>query len=168
LSGALRRLWKDNMEHRISFKINGEQKTISVSSHSTLLEMIRDQLHLTGSKVGCANGECGACTIIMDGEPVRACLILAVEADGRELTTIEGVSKGNDLTDLQKAFVEEGAVQCGFCTPGFVMAGEALLKRKSDPSDNDIKESLGGHVCRCTGYEAIFSAFKKVSKKKRR
>ena len=154
------------MEHRISFKINGEQKTLSVASHRTLLEMIRGQLHLTGTKVGCANGECGACTVIMDGEPVRACLILAVEADSREITTIEGVSKGKDLTELQKAFIEEGAVQCGFCTPGFVMAGEALLKRKPEPDDSDIKESLGGHVCRCTGYEAIFSAFRKVSKRK--
>ncbi len=152
------------MSIKIQFKLNGEEKNFYVKPNMTLLELIREKAHLTGTKHGCGNGECGACTIIMNGEPVRSCLILAVEADGKEIITIEGISPQN-LTELQKAFIDEGAIQCGFCTPGFIMAGEALFKKTQKPSDDEIKESLSGHLCRCTGYEPIFNAFKKVAKK---
>ncbi|HAX62263.1 MAG TPA: (2Fe-2S)-binding protein [Elusimicrobia bacterium] len=150
---------------KIKFKLNGELKTAEIVSYMTLLEVLRDTFGLTGTKCGCGNGECGACTVIMNGHPVRSCLILGVEADGSEIFTIESVS-ANGLSDLQKAFLEEGAVQCGFCTPGFIMAGEALFKRTQNPTDEEIKIALGGHLCRCTGYDAIFKAFKKVKVKK--
>lgn len=153
------------MKYSIKIKLNGEIKTAEILPNITLLEMLRDVFELTGTKCGCGNGECGACTVIMNGKPVRSCLILGVEADGSEITTIEAVSAGG-ITDLQKSMLEEGAVQCGFCTPGFIMAGTALFKRHKNPSDEDIKNALGGHLCRCTGYESIFNAFKKTAKKK--
>jgi len=152
----------------IKFKINGIKKKILVEEDLRLIDLIRDKLNLTGTKEGCGNGECGACTVILDGKPVRSCIILAVEVDGSEIITIEGVSgKKGDISKIQKALITEGAIQCGFCTPGFVMAGESLLMRKKKVTDKDIDEALSGHLCRCTGYEAIFKAFKKAVNKRR-
>jgi len=149
----------------IKFKINGIKKKILVEEDLRLIDLIRDKLNLTGTKEGCGNGECGACTVILDGKPVRSCIILAVEVDGSEIITIEGVSgKKGDISKIQKALITEGAIQCGFCTPGFVMAGESLLMRKRKITDKDIEEALSGHLCRCTGYEAIFKAFKRLKK----
>lgn len=151
------------MKYTVSFSVNGEQKTVDVDASMTLLQAIREEVHLTGTKQGCGNGECGACTVIMNNKPVRACLILAVEASGAEITTIEGIGKKDGgLSNIQQAFIDEGAVQCGFCSPGFIMAAEALFSEKPDASDEDIKEALGGHLCRCTGYESIFQAFRRV------
>jgi len=152
------------MKHKITLNVNGEKHSIEVESHHTLLYAIREILHLTGTKKGCGEGECGACTVIMDGVPVRSCLVLAVEADGKNITTIEGIAKDGKLSKVQKTFIDAGAIQCGFCTPGFVIAIEALLKRKKKPKRSEIIEALGGHLCRCTGYEAILEAVKKISK----
>ncbi|MCD6423799.1 MAG: (2Fe-2S)-binding protein [Elusimicrobia bacterium] len=152
------------MKHKINLNVNGEKHSIEVESHHTLLYAIREILHLTGTKKGCGEGECGACTVIMDGVPVRSCLVLAVEADGKDITTIEGIAKDGKLTKVQEAFIEAGAIQCGFCTPGFIVAIEALLKKKKNPKRSEIIEALGGHLCRCTGYEAILKAIEKISK----
>jgi carbon-monoxide dehydrogenase small subunit len=128
----------------------------------TLLEVLREELNLTGTKEGCGNGECGACTVIMDGRAVRSCLILGVEADGREITTIEGITESGELQPIQQAFIEEDAVQCGFCTPGFIMAIKAAIDNNPELNDEQMMEALGGHLCRCTGYETIFKAFKRI------
>ncbi len=148
----------------INITVNSKEYTLTVPPYMSLLEMLREKLNLTGSKEGCGNGECGACTVLFDGEPVRSCLVLAVEADKSEVTTIEGLSNPDGTNPIQEAFIAEDAVQCGYCTPGFVMAVQALLNRTSEPTDEDIKEALGGHLCRCTGYEAIYRAIKKLVK----
>jgi carbon-monoxide dehydrogenase small subunit len=124
----------------------------------TLLDFIRDRLHLTGTKEGCGIGECGACTVLLDGKPVTACLVLAVEADGASIETIEGEAADGELSLLQKAFVETGAVQCGFCTPGMIMSARGLLRRNPNPTDDEIVEAMAGNLCRCTGYAAILEA----------
>ncbi|MFC2091671.1 (2Fe-2S)-binding protein [Elusimicrobiota bacterium] len=147
------------MKHNIKLTLNGRKLEISVRSNMTLLQAIRDIFELTGTKHGCGNGECGACTVIMNGVPVRSCLVLAPEADGCSIITIEGISATGVLTRLQESFIKEGAVQCGFCTPGFLMAGEALSMRKNKITKTDIHEVLNGHLCRCTGYESIIRAF---------
>jgi len=146
------------MEHQIHIIVNGESVTARVAANRTLLEFLRDELDLTGAKEGCGDGECGACTVIVDGQPVRSCLMLAVEADGAVVETIEGLADGARLHPIQQAFVEAGAVQCGFCTPGLVLAVKALLDRYPRPTEEQIKEALGGHLCRCTGYETVFRA----------
>ncbi len=143
------------MKHSIKVKINGQLYLEEVDTGMTLLQFIRDTIGFTGTKAGCENGECGACTIIMDGEPVRSCLILAVEADNAEITTVEGLSEKDKLHPLQQGFIETGAAQCGFCTPGMLMAGKALLDKKPDASHKDIIAALSGHLCRCTGYKSI-------------
>jgi len=146
------------MDHRIHMTVNGEAVTARVPAHRTLLEFLRDGLDLTGAKEGCGDGECGACTVIVDGRPLRSCLMLAVEADGASVETIEGLSDGVRLHPIQEAFVEAGAIQCGFCTPGLVLAVKALLDRHPRPTEEQIREALGGHLCRCTGYETVFRA----------
>ena len=146
------------MEHKIHMTVNGEPVAARVAAHRTLLEFLRDQLNLTGTKEGCGDGECGACTVIVDGAPVRSCLMLAVEADGASIETIEGLSDGARLHPIQEAFAQAGAIQCGFCTPGLVLAVKALLDRHPRPTEEQIREALGGHLCRCTGYETIFRA----------
>ena len=146
------------MERQIQLTVNGEPVTARVAAHRTLLEFLRDDLDLTGAKEGCGDGECGACTVIVDGQPVRSCLMLAVEADGAAVETIEGLSDGTRIHPIQQAFVEAGAVQCGFCTPGLVLAVKALLDRYPRPTEEQIREALGGHLCRCTGYETVFRA----------
>lgn len=149
--------------HTVSFHVNGEPQTVSVPATTTLLDLLRDRLHLTGTKEGCGIGECGACTVLLDGAPVTACLVLAVEAGGRDVRTIEGEATGGELSVLQQAFIDAGAVQCGFCTPGMIMSARALLTRNSDPSDEEIVEAIAGNLCRCTGYEAIVAAIRLAS-----
>jgi carbon-monoxide dehydrogenase small subunit len=155
------------MSMKLNIVVNGRRYTLEVDEEETLLGLLRNHLHLTGTKEGCGNGECGACTVLVDGEPMRSCLILAVEMEGRKITTVEGLSRidseGNvELSPVQKAFIECGAVQCGFCTPGFVVAGEALLSRKERPDERDIMEAFSGHLCRCTGYRAIIDGMKRA------
>jgi len=153
------------MDHKISLTVNGHPVGKWVKSNTTLLDFLRNELDLTGVKEGCGVGECGACTVIMDGKTVRSCLVLAVEADGSEITTIEGIAENGELSGIQKAFVEKGAVQCGFCIPGFVIAGENLLHRKENPTREDIIEAFSGHLCRCTGYVQIMEAMESVVEK---
>ncbi|MDD2364353.1 MAG: (2Fe-2S)-binding protein [Eubacteriales bacterium] len=132
-----------------------------------LLHFLRDRLKLFGTKEACGEGECGACTIVMDGEAVNSCLVLAIEAQGSEITTVEGLSRDGELSILQQEFINGDALQCGFCTPGFLMSARALLDRNPDPSDDDIIEGLSGNLCRCTGYRQIFEAVKRAAKRER-
>ena len=148
----------------ISLKVNGEPYRIDVSDHETLLQAIRDDLGLTGTKEGCGVGECGACTVLVDGQPVNSCLVLAVEMDGREVTTVEGLARDGVLDPLQQAFIDEGAVQCGFCTPGMLMTARGLLNRNPAPAEDEIRKAIEGNLCRCTGYEPIIRAIQKTKK----
>lgn len=148
--------------------VNGEQVEVDVKPNETLLDVIRNKLHLTGPKEGCGNGECGACTIIYNGRPVNSCLVLAPEADGAEILTVEGLSKNGKLHPVQEAFIEENAAQCGFCTPGFIMSAKALLDRNPNPSKEDIVEAFAGNLCRCTGYVPIIKAVQRVVKEGRK
>lgn len=150
------------MSHKIQLKINGVLYCEEVGADVTLLRFIREKIGLTGTKCGCENGECGACTVILDGHAVRSCLILAVEVNGSEIITVEGLASGEKLTPLQQAFIDEGAAQCGFCTPGILMGLQALLNEKENPRKDEIKEALGGHLCRCTGYSSISRAINTV------
>jgi carbon-monoxide dehydrogenase small subunit len=143
---------------RITFTLNGDRVSSDVPPHYTLLKMLRDQLHFTGTKECCAEGECGACTVLVNGQPVNSCLMLAVEADHTEVVTIEGLAQGGRLTALQQAFVDHGAVQCGFCIPGMIMAATALLDRVPRPNVADVEEALSGNLCRCAGYSRIIKA----------
>jgi carbon-monoxide dehydrogenase small subunit len=142
----------------ISFTINGKAMTLSVPPQRTLLEMIREDLLLTGTKEGCGEGDCGSCTVILGGKTVNSCLVLAVEADGKEMMTVEGMADGETLHPLQKAFVENHGMQCGFCTSGMLVAAKALLDKNPDPTRQEIKEGLAGNFCRCTGYTKIFES----------
>lgn len=153
------------MQHQIRITVNGEEHRLTVPSHRTLLEFLREDLGLTGVKEGCGNGECGACTVLLDGVPVRSCLILALEAGNCKVETIEGLARGGLLHPLQEAFIEAGAVQCGFCTPGFIMAGKALLDRSPRPTPAQVYQAFGGHLCRCTGYETILRAMELAADK---
>jgi aerobic-type carbon monoxide dehydrogenase small subunit (CoxS/CutS family) len=155
------------MENReILLKVNGETYRISVPDHRTLLQTIRDDLGLTGTKEGCGVGECGACTVLVDGRPVNSCLTLAVEMDGREITTVEGLARDGVLDPLQQAFIEEGAIQCGFCTPGMLMSAQGLLNKNPSPTEDEIRKAIQGNLCRCTGYDPIVRAVKKSSGKR--
>lgn len=142
----------------LAVTVNGEKQTQEVYPHHTLLEFLRDQLDLTGTKECCSEGECGACTVLLDGRAVNSCLILALEADGSEVTTIEGLAERDRLDPLQTAFVEQGAVQCGFCIPGMIMAAKYLLLRNPNPTVQEIQEGLCGNLCRCAGYSRIIAA----------
>ena len=150
------------MKHELELKVNGEDYKIQVEPHRTLLEVIRKDLHLTGTKLGCGGGECGACTVILDGKAVKSCLMLALDARGKDIWTIEGLARGGELHPLQRAFVECGAVQCGFCTPGMIMAAKALLDSNPHPTEQEIKDALAGNLCRCTGYVKILEAVSSV------
>ena len=150
--------------HTITVKINGEAERVTVPSHMTLLEMLREELALTGTKNGCASGECGACTVMLNGEPVNSCLVLAVEADGADITTVEGLAHDHTLDPLQQAFVDSGAVQCGFCTPGMLISSKSLRMRTPNPTDHEIREALVGNLCRCTGYVRIVDGVKQAAK----
>jgi carbon-monoxide dehydrogenase small subunit len=138
--------------------VNGAREHLDVPGNLTLLQLLREKLALTGTKNGCEAGECGACTVLLDGEPVNSCMMLAVEADGRSVLTVEGLAPEGQLSPLQEAFVEHNAVQCGFCTPGMLMSAAALLERNPHPSETEIKEALVGNLCRCTGYVRIIAA----------
>jgi len=153
--------------HAVTVNVNGVTERLQVPSNLTLLQMLRDELALTGTKNGCSAGECGACTVMMNGEPVNSCLVLAVEADGANIVTVEGLSREGQLDPLQEAFVEEGGVQCGFCTPGVLISARALLNRKPNPSEEDIREALVGNLCRCTGYVRIVRAVQKAARASR-
>ena len=155
------------MKHRIQFTVNGEPYDIEVLSHHTLLQVLREQLVLTGTKNGCEAGECGACAVLMNGEPVNSCMVLAAEAGGAAITTIEGLTHDSELDPLQEAFVATGATQCGFCTPGILVNAHALLDRNTDPTDAEIREALVGNLCRCTGYIRIIDAIKIVARQRR-
>jgi carbon-monoxide dehydrogenase small subunit len=144
---------------KVALRINGAAAEVEVEARTTLVDCIRDQLGLTGSHVGCEHGICGACTVLLNGEPVRGCLMFAVQADGYEITTIEGVAPApGELSVLQDAFCETHGMQCGFCTPGMVLAAQALLQRNRDPSREEIVDAISGNVCRCTGYGQIVEA----------
>jgi len=143
---------------RISVTINGDQREADVWEGESLLYVLRERLGLPGSKNACEQGECGSCSVFLDGTLVCACLVLGVQADGHEVVTVEGLAEGDTLHPVQDAFVEAGAVQCGFCTPGLVVAAVDLLQRSPQPSDDEIREALSGNLCRCTGYQKIFDA----------
>ncbi len=146
----------------LTFTVNGQEQTVSIDPADTLMDVLRDRLHLTGTKDGCREGECGSCTVIVDGRPVSSCIYAAKAAEGREVETIEGLN-GEALSGIQQAMVEAGAVQCGYCTPGFVMILTALLRQHPKPSVGMIEEALNGNICRCTGYAQIFDAVLKVT-----
>ena len=143
---------------RISFTVNGERREADVWEGESLLFALRERLELPGSKNACEQGECGSCSVLLDGVLVCSCLVLAAQADGHEVVTVEGLAEGERLHPVQEAFAATGAVQCGFCTPGFVLAAADLLERSPDPSDDEIREALSGNLCRCTGYAKIFDA----------
>lgn len=142
------------MKH-ISITVNGDQHELLVEANWTLLETLRDHLRLTGTKEGCSNGNCGACTVMVNGRTANSCLVLAAEMDGNEITTIEGIASQGKLNPVQEAFIKDGALQCGFCTPGFIISATALLQRNPDPSEEEIRTRLAGNLCRCTGYDKI-------------
>jgi carbon-monoxide dehydrogenase small subunit len=151
----------------MTFHVNGETREVAAPPSHTLLEVLREEMELTGTKHGCELGHCGACTVMLDGEPVLSCLTLAVEAQGGEITTVEGLARGNTLHPLQQAFAECGAAQCGYCTPGFLVSGAALLARETDPTREDIKAALAGNLCRCTGYTKIIEAVELAAERMR-
>jgi carbon-monoxide dehydrogenase small subunit len=144
--------------YAITVTVNGVPYPIDVASGTSLLHAIRDEVGLTGSKEGCDDSECGACMVLMDGQPVNSCSYLAVQADGRAITTVEGLAEGGALSALQRAFLDRGGVQCGFCTPGMLISATALLARTPEPSDDEIRIALSGNLCRCTGYDGIVKA----------
>jgi carbon-monoxide dehydrogenase small subunit len=147
----------------ITLKVNGSLETVSVPADRRLLAFLREDLQLTGVKRGCGEGECGTCVVLLDGEPVNSCLMLAVEADGREITTVEGLAPSGRLHPLQEAFIRHHGVQCGFCTPGMLLSATALLQRSPHPSDEEILTALEGNLCRCTGYTQILAAIRDVA-----
>ena len=149
----------------IRFLINGKEVQVDVPPHWTLLRLLREGLGLTGTKEGCGIGECGACTVLLDGMPVNSCLVLAPKVEGRRVETIEGLGSRDLLHPLQKAFIEHGAIQCGFCTPGMLMASKALLDRNPQPTREEIKEAISGNLCRCTGYQQIIEAIEALRSK---
>ena len=150
---------------KIELTINGKRRRFDVEANKLLLNLIRDEMHLTGTKYGCGIGECGACTVHLNGEAVLSCMVLAVDADGGCVDTIEGVADGGQLDSIQEAYLEEGAVQCGFCTPGFIMSTKALLRENPEPTEDEIREYLKGNLCRCTGYVNIVKAVQSAAKK---
>ena len=146
------------MKQDIVLKVNGIQYNLNVETHRTLVEVLRDTLGLTGTKKSCNEGECGACTVLMDGKPVASCLVLAVAVQGKEITTIEGLNDGEKLDPVQEAFVKHTAIQCGFCTPGMVMAAKAFLNENPQPTPAEVRKAIAGNLCRCTGYQQIVDA----------
>jgi carbon-monoxide dehydrogenase small subunit len=154
------------MRHCIQVRVNGDRYALSVEAKKTLLDLLRDDLGLTGSKKGCDNGECGACTVLLNGRPVNACLVLAVEADGQEVLTIEGLAEGFHLHPIQEAFVQYGAVQCGYCSPGMILTAKALLDENPHPTEMEVKKAIAGNLCRCGTYNKVVKAVLSVAGKK--
>ncbi len=152
-------------KHSITLHINNEDHEVTVEARDTLLDVLREKLHLTGTKEACGTGECGACTVLIDGRAVLACLTLAIEAQGKEITTIEGIAENGTFSPLQKAFIDHGAIQCGFCTPGMILSATALLKENIAPTRREIQKALEGNLCRCTGYNKIIGAIESVIEK---
>ncbi len=148
----------------ITLTVNDLVETVAVPHNMTLLRMLRETLSLTGTKNGCTAGECGACTVLMDGEPVNSCMVLAAECDGANIVTVEGLAKNDKLTKLQETIIKAGGVQCGFCTPGMLISATALLKRNPTPTDEEIRAAIVGNLCRCTGYFRIVDAIKQTAK----
>ena len=151
------------MKHSICLRVNGEPFEALVNSNQTLLDFLREDLDLTGTKMGCGTGDCGVCTVLLESRPVNSCLVLAVEADGKEVTTIEGLAQGEILHPLQKSFIEEGAIQCGFCTPGMILTAKALLDANPMPGEEEVRRAIAGNICRCTGYVKIVKAIMSAS-----
>jgi carbon-monoxide dehydrogenase small subunit len=152
----------DIAEREIELRVNGTSHRIQIEPHRTLLEVLRERLHLTGTKEGCGLGDCGSCTVLIDGKPVLSCITLASEVEGKEILTIEALASGESLDPLQEAFINHGAVQCGFCTPGMIMTAKALLAEKKNPTEQEIRKAIAGNLCRCTGYVKIVEAIKSV------
>jgi aerobic-type carbon monoxide dehydrogenase small subunit (CoxS/CutS family) len=156
----------DGMQREeLRLTVNGDEYNLWIKPWATLLDVLRDDLSLTGTKEGCGVGECGACTVLLDGATVNACLVLALEANGRQVVTIEGLADGIDLHPVQKAFLEVGGMQCGFCTPGMILSAKALLDEKADPDEQEIRKALEGNFCRCTGYTKIIESVKAAALK---
>ena len=149
----------------IKVNINDKDYDLKVKPNTLLLDLLRNELGFTGTKRGCDTGECGACTVIMDGLTVNSCMVLAAEVNGKNITTIEGLEKGGQLHPIQESFMEEGAIQCGFCTPGMVLSAKALLDKNPDPTDEEIRVAISGNLCRCTGYTKIIKAIKSAAQK---
>lgn len=158
----------DSIQSEIEFTLNGELTRVRTAANVTLLRLLREELQLTGTKDGCSSGDCGACTVLIDGEPVNSCLVLAQQADGHEVLTIEGLASKEGLHPLQQAFVGEGAVQCGYCTPGMLLSAKALLDRQPDPTEAEIREAISGNLCRCTGYTRIVAAVQRAATQMKR
>jgi carbon-monoxide dehydrogenase small subunit len=148
----------------VSVRVNGEARQASVEVRTTLADFLRDALDLTGTHVGCEHGVCGACTVLLDGQPVRSCLMLAVQADGTAITTVEGLADGEKLHPLQQAFWDHHGLQCGFCTPGFLLTAKAFLEENPRPTDDEIREAISGNLCRCTGYHFIVEAIRSAAR----
>jgi len=151
------------MKKEITLKVNSNSYNMTVDTRMTLLEVIRDKIGLTGTKEGCSVGECGTCTVLMEGKPIYSCLMLAVDAEGKEILTIEGLADFEGLHPIQKSFIDHGAVQCGFCTPGMILTAKALLDENPNPTEEEIKKAISGNLCRCTGYSKIIEAIKVLS-----
>ena len=151
------------MKYHVHFYVNGDAYDLDVPANKTMLDVLRDELCLTGTKEGCGAGECGACTVIVDDVPLNACLVLAPELDGMHITTIEGLAKDGELTPIQQSFVDLAALQCGFCTPGFVMSATALLEETPHPTREEIIDAISGNLCRCTGYARIVEAIERAA-----
>jgi aerobic-type carbon monoxide dehydrogenase small subunit (CoxS/CutS family) len=156
------------MRYEVTLNVNGQAYPVELDAHQSLLDAVRGPIGLTGSKEGCDDSECGACMMLLDGEPVNACSYLALQAADREVTTVEGLAGDTELHPLQRAFLEEGGVQCGFCTPGMLISARALLERTSDPSEEEVRVALAGNLCRCTGYDGIVKAVLSVAEDRRR
>ena len=155
------------MKRVLSFTLNGDPIEVVCKDNMTLLDLLRDKLGLTGTKKGCEQGECGACTVMLDGKPVNSCCTLAVECEGRDVVTVEGIAKNGQLHPIQKQFIEKWALQCGYCTPGMIMSAEALLRKNPDPTEDEIRLALSGNICRCSGYVQIVRAVKRAAKERR-
>ena len=152
------------MKQLFELQVNGETREVAFEPYKTLLEVLREDLDLTGTKHGCELGECGACSVLIDGEPIMSCLYLGVEAEGKEITTVEGLADRSEPSALQRAFAVTGGAQCGYCTPGFLISSTALLERNPRPSETEIRQALSGNLCRCTGYTAIVEAVEAASR----
>lgn len=151
------------MKHLIKLTVNGEEYEVAIEPNRSLLDVLRDDLELTGTKKGCETGDCGACTVVLDGKTVNACLILAVSANGKSILTIEGVAQGGKLHPVQEAFIEHGAIQCGYCTPGMILSAKSLLEENPRPTEWEVREAIAGNLCRCTGYVKIVKAILAVA-----